>query len=142
MREARLIEIERRIASATADTVVGILMDDVPELLAELRVYMGIFGEDTQAFLLGGNRGAAYAQEVKRGDAGRGAAESDRGSVPAGDSHLQAEAEVPLRRQPDQASTRRTRRRGAKAGAADSGADLGHGGSTPLPIEPRGFGTT
>lgn len=139
MTEDRLIEIERRIASASADNVVSILMEDVPEVLAELRTYMGIFGQDTQRFLQGGTSATTHAPEKQGGDVRPVAPEGDGGSVQVGHPDLEVEEEVSLRRQLRESSARSERSRAEGAGSTGGGS-VGDRINTPLPIEPRGTG--
>lgn len=142
MTEDRLIEIERRIASASADNVVSILMEDVPEVLAELRTYMGIFGQDTQRFLQGGGTSATtHAPAQQGGDGEPRAPEDDRGHVQVGHPDLEVEEEVSLRRQLRESSARSERSRAEAAGAgSQAGGSVGDRLNTPLQIEPRGTG--
>jgi hypothetical protein len=142
MTEERLIEIERRIATATVENVISILMEDVPEVLAELRTYMGIFGQDTQRFLQGGGVSATtHAPAKQGGDVRSEAPEGDRGSVSERSPDLAASEEVSLRGQLRKGGARRTRSsRKAEGGGAESGGASAGDLRTPLPIEPRGFG--
>lgn len=145
MTEQRLLEIEQRIASATAETVVSILVTDLPELLAAIRVYMGLFGEDTNRFLQGGSSAQGFSSADTGGGSRPGDPGADRGDVPARLPDLRDPAAVQVRGPVGASSPRRSRRRTDKdtesARPAGGGVEAGGGAQGPaLSIEPRGSG--